>query len=64
MVLRRTLPDRPGDLRGIVNTMVMAVAAMALGIALGVVVAIMRLSPNPCCGRSPPATPGCFAARR
>ncbi|WP_315781841.1 amino acid ABC transporter permease [Bradyrhizobium sp. SZCCHNPS1003] len=37
----------PVILRGIVNTMVMAVAAMALGIALGVVVAIMRLSPNP-----------------
>jgi polar amino acid transport system permease protein len=34
-------------LEGIVNTMVMAILAMALGIALGVVVAIMRLSPNP-----------------
>jgi polar amino acid transport system permease protein len=34
-------------LEGIVNTMVMAVLAMALGIMLGVVVAIMRLSPNP-----------------
>jgi polar amino acid transport system permease protein len=34
-------------LEGIVNTMVMAVLAMALGIFLGVVVAIMRLSPNP-----------------
>jgi polar amino acid transport system permease protein len=34
-------------LEGIVNTMVMAVLAMAFGIALGVVVAIMRLSPNP-----------------
>lgn len=32
---------------GIVNTMVMAVLAMALGIFLGVVVAVMRLSPNP-----------------
>jgi polar amino acid transport system permease protein len=37
----------PVILRGIVNTMIMAVMAMALGIALGVVVAIMRLSPNP-----------------
>ncbi|CCE08034.1 putative ABC transporter, permease protein [Bradyrhizobium sp. STM 3843] len=37
----------PVILQGIVNTMVMAVLAMALGIALGVVVAIMRLSPNP-----------------
>jgi polar amino acid transport system permease protein len=37
----------PVILRGIVNTMIMAVLAMALGIALGVVVAIMRLSPNP-----------------
>jgi polar amino acid transport system permease protein len=34
-------------LEGIANTMVMAVLAMALGIVLGVVVAIMRLSPNP-----------------
>jgi polar amino acid transport system permease protein len=34
-------------LEGIVNTMVMAVLAMAFGIALGVAVAIMRLSPNP-----------------
>src|SRR3984893_8846398 len=34
-------------LEGIVNTMVMAVFAMALGIVLGIVVAIMRLSPNP-----------------
>ncbi|WP_316232623.1 amino acid ABC transporter permease [Bradyrhizobium sp. SZCCHNPS2010] len=37
----------PVILHGIVNTMIMAVLAMALGIALGVVVAIMRLSPNP-----------------
>jgi polar amino acid transport system permease protein len=34
-------------LEGIVNTMVMAVLAMALGIILGVVAAVMRLSPNP-----------------
>ena len=34
-------------LEGIVNTMVMAVLAMALGIILGIVVAVMRLSPNP-----------------
>jgi len=34
-------------LEGIVNTMVMAVLAMALGIVMGVVAAIMRLSPNP-----------------
>lgn len=34
-------------LEGIINTMVMAVLAMAFGIALGVAVAIMRLSPNP-----------------
>src|SRR5438876_550678 len=34
-------------LEGIVNTMVMAVLAMALGIVLGVIAAIMRLSPNP-----------------
>ena len=51
-------------LEGIVNTMVMAVLAMALGIFLGVVVAIMRLSPNPVLKRSRPATPGCSAARR
>jgi polar amino acid transport system permease protein len=34
-------------LEGITNTMVMAVLAMALGIVLGVIVAIMRLSSNP-----------------
>jgi polar amino acid transport system permease protein len=39
--------NAPSILEGIVNTMVMAVLAMALGIVLGVVVAIMRLSPNP-----------------
>ena len=37
----------PAILDGIRNTVVMAVLAMALGIALGVVAAIMRLSPNP-----------------
>ena len=37
----------PVILHGIANTMLMAVLAMALGIVLGVAVAIMRLSPNP-----------------
>ncbi len=37
----------PVILAGIANTMVMAVLAMALGIALGIVIALMRLSPNP-----------------
>jgi polar amino acid transport system permease protein len=37
----------PAILQGISNTMVMAVLAMSLGIVLGVVIAIMRLSPNP-----------------
>jgi polar amino acid transport system permease protein len=37
----------PVILDGIRNTVVMAVLAMALGIVLGVVVAVMRLSPNP-----------------
>ncbi len=37
----------PVILQGIRNTVVMAVLAMALGIALGVLVAVMRLSPNP-----------------
>ncbi len=37
----------PTILDGIRNTVVMAVLAMALGIVLGVVVAVMRLSPNP-----------------
>jgi polar amino acid transport system permease protein len=37
----------PAILEGIVNTMVMALLAMTLGIVLGVVVAVMRLSPNP-----------------
>ena len=37
----------PAILQGIASTIVMAVLAMALGILLGVAVAIMRLSPNP-----------------
>ena len=37
----------PVILHGIANTVVMAVLAMALGIVLGVVAAVMRLSPNP-----------------
>jgi polar amino acid transport system permease protein len=37
----------PVILAGIRNTMVMAVLAMALGIVLGIAVAVMRLSPNP-----------------
>ncbi len=37
----------PVILHGIRNTVVMAVLAMALGLVLGVVVAVMRLSPNP-----------------
>jgi len=37
----------PVIVKGIVNTMVMAVLAMTLGIVLGVIVAISRLSPNP-----------------
>ena len=37
----------PVILSGIVNTVVMSVLAMAVGIALGITVAIMRMSPNP-----------------
>ena len=37
----------PVILAGIRNTLVMAVLAMALGIVLGIAVAVMRLSPNP-----------------
>ena len=37
----------PSITRGVVNTVVMSVCAMALGIALGVTAAIMRMSPNP-----------------
>jgi len=37
----------PVIINGIVNTVVMAVAAMALGILLGLVVAVMRLTTNP-----------------
>ncbi len=37
----------PVILHGIANTVVMAVLAMALGIVLGIGVAVMRLSPNP-----------------
>ncbi|WP_029004894.1 amino acid ABC transporter permease [Azorhizobium doebereinerae] len=37
----------PAILTGIANTLVMTVATMALGIALGVTTATMRMSPNP-----------------
>ena len=37
----------PVILTGIVNSVVMAVAAMALGIVLGLIVAVMRLTSNP-----------------
>ncbi|MCB8877558.1 amino acid ABC transporter permease [Acidisoma silvae] len=37
----------PVILTGLVNTLVMSVLAMALGTVLGVVAAVMRLSPNP-----------------
>jgi polar amino acid transport system permease protein len=37
----------PVILQGIANTMIMAVLAMSLGIVLGVIIAIMRLSSNP-----------------
>ena len=40
----------PAILEGIRNTVVMAVLAMALGIVLGVAVAVMRLSPEPGAG--------------
>lgn len=37
----------PAILSGLGNTIVMSIAAMALGIALGIATAVMRLSPNP-----------------
>lgn len=37
----------PAILGGLVNTIIMTVCAMALGIALGVIFAIMYMSPNP-----------------
>jgi polar amino acid transport system permease protein len=37
----------PRILRGVVATMYLSVAAMALGIVLGLITAVMRLSPNP-----------------
>jgi polar amino acid transport system permease protein len=37
----------PVILQGLVNTLVMTVAAMAIGIVLGVIVAVMRISGNP-----------------
>jgi polar amino acid transport system permease protein len=37
----------PAILQGLTNTVVMSVLAMALGIVLGVLTAIMRMSPNP-----------------
>jgi polar amino acid transport system permease protein len=44
---RRTLPHGQVDPHGLANTIVMTILAMALGIVLGVITAIMRLSTNP-----------------
>jgi polar amino acid transport system permease protein len=38
---------RPPVIRGVRTTLILTVEAMALGVALGIVLAIMRLSPNP-----------------
>src|SRR4051812_22167560 len=38
---------RPPVLRGARTTLIMTVLAMAVGVLLGIVVAVMRLSPNP-----------------
>ncbi len=35
-------------LDGLVNTILMTIGAMTLGITLGIVTAVMRMSPNPC----------------
>jgi len=43
----RTFLTAPVIISGIIDTVVMAVLAMAFGILLGVVLAVMRLSPNP-----------------
>ncbi len=40
----------PAILRGLANTVIMAVLAMAIGIVLGVAAAVMRMSPNPVLG--------------
>ncbi|MFC7554985.1 ABC transporter permease subunit [Pseudoroseomonas wenyumeiae] len=37
----------PAIMQGLVNTIWMSIAAMALGIALGIGTAVMRMSPNP-----------------
>lgn len=37
----------PSITRGVTNTIVMSICAMALGIVLGVTAAVMRMSPNP-----------------
>jgi polar amino acid transport system permease protein len=45
-IVRQYLTD-PRILRGLVKTLELTAAAMAIGIVLGVVLAVMRLSPNP-----------------
>ncbi len=45
-----TVPEKlfdPSILRGVVNTIWISVTAMALGLVLGVLFAVMRLSKNP-----------------
>jgi polar amino acid transport system permease protein len=45
-IVRQYLTD-PRILRGLVKTLELTAAAMAIGIVLGIILAVMRLSPNP-----------------
>ncbi|WP_232481016.1 hypothetical protein [Roseomonas sp. KE2513] len=49
---------------GLVNTVLMAIAAMLLGILLGVVTAVMRMADNPVLQGVAMGYAGCSAARR
>jgi polar amino acid transport system permease protein len=54
----------PAILSGLANTILMTICAMALGVVLGVVFAIMVMSPNPVLKPWRSATSGSSAARR
>ena len=54
----------PSVMKGVVGTIVMTACAMALGIFLGVVAALMRMSENRVLQSTPSATSGCSGELR
>ena len=52
---------RPAVIEGVRTTLIVTVLAMIIGVALGIVIAMMRLSPTRSCPGRPGSTPGSSA---